>query len=253
MKFLQEGAPNNPAKRPFLRTYEAVHSLAYCQAGRGVAVELTQHGDRSERTNSPYQLLLNGEPPGAEALGDTALPWGPIWRESFGCVCPRASILPDLQAQFWYDAPERSSRPIEIKAVLVPVADLARSMGFWQDGLGCTFVARGTVDPARSWGRVAFRAPLTSWSLDLVLAEERNEITLPLLDAPGFACLALLTTSLERDAMKLEEAGARDATSTFQVSVGGKVLNIVMLRGPDGELIELVEVQRGPSEAGRRK
>jgi hypothetical protein len=97
----------------------------------------------------------------------------------------------------------------------------------------------------RRWSRLAIRAPVPNWSLTLILVEGAPLIDTPLLDAPGFPCLALLSSALDRDGERLQQAGASDSTGEFQVEVNGKPLRVAVYRAPGGELIELIEIHRG--------
>lgn len=242
--FAQQDVPNSPAKRPFLQTYHPLHSLAYCEAEIGTPVELTQHSGPLEDAHSPYQVLLAAAPPEAVPLAGAELPWAPVWREALGCRQPQAVLWPTLQAQFWHDGASSGSGLASVRAVLLPVADVARAEDFWRTGLGCDLVAAGTVQTGRRWARVAFRAPISKWSLDVILVEGRRSIYAPLLDAAGFSCLALLSTSLDRDSGRVWQAGAHQSTGAFHVRINGNLLRVAVFRGPDDELIELIEIRR---------
>lgn len=241
-KFLQRAIPNSPLKREFLAAYEPLHSIAFCPAKAGVAIELTQHGERLISGRSPLQVYMNQPPPGSRQAepSDPGLPF--IWRAALGCDSPELCVWTGLKAAFWVDRNLPVSPFTGVRAVLVPVVDLSRASRFWQSGLGCRQEAQSQVDGTLRWGRFAFRSPVPAWSLTLILAECEQPNLVPFLDTNGFPCLALLSSNLERDCERVCQAGAIGMSQPFCVSINNKRLRVVILRGPDQELIELIQV-----------
>lgn len=241
-KFIQEGLSNHPAKQSLLTVYDPLHSVAYCQAEQGVSLELTQHSSLLRDAVSPYQVLLNGPPADViPFVGDLSSSWESVWRVAVGCSQPVAALWRSLHAQFWYDAQHDEPLPVFVRALLVPITDLSVSEKFWVKGLGCRVVNRGVVEERRRWARVAFRALVPTWSLDVVLVECDRGGKLAYLDDAGFPCLAVITNRMTEDQDTAMEMGGRDAGEEFALEVGGRVLGISVLHGPDNELIELIE------------
>ena len=243
-KFVQEGVPNHPAKRHLLTSYDQLHSVAYCQAEHSVSVELTQHSSMLRGAISPYQVLLNRPLANATPfVGGLSSSWKSAWRAALGCRQPVAALWHPFHAQFWYDAQCDGPSVGFVRAVLVPITELSVSERFWVRGLGCRVVNRGVTEDGYRWARVAFHAPVLAWSLDIVLAESDRADALSYLDDSGFPCLAVITNRLTEDQDTAMEMGGRDASEEFALEVGGKPLEIVVLRGPDNELVELIEFQ----------
>lgn len=238
-RFLERDLPNPPAKRAFLGAYHPRHSLAYCEGPGGAALELTEHGGALPDAASPYQVLLGAAPPETRAVDMADSPWVCVWQEAFGCRRPRAALWSPLRAQFWHDS-DAGGAATGVRALLVPVADVARAQEFWLSAMGCGLVAEGRSE-AGPWVRVAFRAPVPQWSLDVILAEGDGQPGSSLLDAAGFPCLGLLSTNVPRDSDRMRQAGAREGSGEFHVEINGKTLRIAVVRGPDGELLELIQ------------
>ena len=245
-KFVQEDVPNHPAKRYLLMSYDPLHSVAYCQAQGSVSVELTQHSSPLLDAVSPYQVLLNTPPANvAPSVEDLSPSWENAWRAALRCSQPVAALWRPFHAQFWYDAGRDEPSLGFVRALLVPITDLSVSERFWVKGLGCRVVNRGVAEDKRRWAHVAFHALVPAWSLDVVLVEGEGGGALPYyLDDAGFPCLAVITNRMTEDQDSAMEMGGRDASEKFALEVGGKVLGIVVLRGPDNELVELIEFQR---------
>ena len=108
---------------------------------------------------------------------------------------------------------------------------------------------RGEMEQGKGWLQLAFQAPVPAWRLEVILVESEAARPPAFLDDPGFPCLALISSSLARDQDTAGEMGARESSEEFFLEVGEKVLKILMLRGPDQELLELIEI---PKTGARR-
>jgi catechol 2,3-dioxygenase-like lactoylglutathione lyase family enzyme len=245
--FLQTNMPNHELKRPFLGEYNSLHSVAYCVGKRGVALELTDHGGLLRNQDSHYQLLMGGDLGGASLWEIESNSWSDTWQDAYGCKEPKTAMFHGLHAQYWFDRASHGLEDSGVRALLIPVANAEKAEHFWQRGLGCQRVSEGVSNDGTRWRRIAFRSPTAqNWSLDIILAEKRIEIKAPMLDDSGFPCLAILTTSMKRDMEKLWETGVTESTGEFMVEVNGRTLKVLIFRGPDDELIELIEIQRAP-------
>jgi len=243
-KFRQYLVPNSPGKRPFLVEYRPEHSVGYYQTTNSVAIELTQHGTPLKEGESGYQVLLSKPPEGYRSGERKSERWKSVWKRAYSCASPQMAVWPNLQAQFWYDSSDGNDTNTKVKAVLVPVPNLEEAETFWNKGLGCHSYSKSLTGEKPRWSLMGFVSPAGSWSLDVILAESSESRSMPRLDQAGFPCLALLTTSIKRDARRIWNAGAEESTGEFQVEVNGKPLRVAVFRGPDGNLIELIEFQR---------
>jgi len=149
-----------------------------------------------------------------------------------------------FNAEIWYDPNANDSGRGYVQGMLLPVTNLPVSENFWKNGLRFQVEARGTTMDGMSWTSMAFRSRLAAWSLRVVLVENSRDVRQYFLDEPGFTCIALITTCLAEDHRLARAAGGRDGSLPFNIEVFGKPLTIVILRGPDNELIELIQFQR---------
>ncbi len=242
VKFIHENLPNSPIKKPFLTFYRSVHAVAYCQASRGISLEITEHGAPLGEEPSFYQVLFDRPPVSYKKFLKT-LPCRPeIWQETVQRDAEAASWRP-FRAQFWHSTGSIIAGLPEIRAVLVPVSDLERSLRFWTEGLRAGETARGTGG-GRPWVRLAWRTPIPRWSLEIILQNTSKEMDLPYLDSPGFPCLAFLSNDVAGDRLRLIESGARETSELSDHLIHGKKLQIAFARGPSGELVELIEVKK---------
>lgn len=239
-RFIEEDIPNPPSKRPFLGSYRDTHSIAYCGVEAGVAVELVNHGTASG-WRGPYEVMVAGRPPPSSTASDREKDWDAVWESALGIGGVTCVTLPTTRAPLWCS--DESSTQAGVRAVGLSVSDVNRSASFWSDGAGFRPSAEGEAG-GRKWARLTLQAPVPSWSLDVVLVEDGGGWHSVPLDALGFSCLALLSTGIERDLARLASCGGRESSEVFDLRVGGKKLRLLLLRGPDGEPVELVEARR---------
>lgn len=232
--FAERDAPNREEKRGYLRQFQEKHSLAMCRSSIGPAMELTAHG--LPEGIAPFQLLLQGVRGSSAAQ---AHPDACVIKSALGVRAAESINLADVGATAWVDLDTEG--PPAIRAVMLAVRDLDRSKRFWCDGIGGCITHEG-----REYGRWALleiHSPLPRCRLTVLLTEREHDES-RYLDAGGFPCLALLVTQLSNDRQRMLHAGGQDPSADFFLSVNGRSLVIALLRGPDMEIIELIQLSQ---------
>ena len=84
-----------------------------------------------------------------------------------------------------------------------------------------------------------FTAPLRKESCHLYLRKRKPRTHVFALDAQGFNCIAFISTDLEKDRRNFEAIGMRP-TETKPFRVNGRDLRIFWVRGPCGEIAEII-------------
>lgn len=133
-------------------------------------------------------------------------------------------------------------------ATAIHVDDLADSRRFWCDGAG--FRLQAQSDDALL---LSFPALMSGWKLDIALVAGGNRGERSgMLDDAGWNCLSLLVDDLEGAAQRLCQNGGKDQTDVIRVAVGGRQLDILFLRGPSGEIVELLDLKTVGRPPNRR-
>ncbi len=241
-QFCVDDLPNSTAKTSLLRQYSPLHSMAYCKSEGGIAIELVQHSHPLGSAQSPYHVLMGGRPEETVSWSDNADdPWHSGILDSIGCLSAEPVTWTPFMTRLWCGQHRDSSVSGRIHAILLRVSDISASERFWIDGMGCKCSSRGLSTAGRRWTHLAFRAFVPSWSVSLILSETGTPPGLPCLDDAGFTCLALLSNRLEDDLRVATENGGMLPGKIFYTEISGKQLRIAMLRGPDGEPVELIQ------------
>ncbi len=227
LDFAQPDLPNHPGKKPLLKDYQPTHGIAYMRAPAGVAIELVNHSAPLDAGPSPYRVL---------ATGPTAVAEQGVTPEDWDGLSAYPAEWAALAVRWWLTPSEEQGT--RVKAVRLPVPDLAAATRFWVEGLGAT------TRPAsgnRAW--VGYRRPVPTWSLDILLEEEPAAGGKPMLDDAGFPCVALLTNRIEADIETATKAGGEVVCPPYLVVVNGRLLTVAMLRGPAAEIVEFIQVK----------
>lgn len=115
------------------------------------------------------------------------------------------------------------------------VRDAAAESAFFVEALGFS---------AQEGGVLAMTSKFPQWSLRLRLTEDSDAPLDPPLDLEGISCIAFYASSLDRDVSRLQGLGGRAATDPFAITVNDRTFRIVMLRSPEGTIIELIQLER---------
>jgi hypothetical protein len=241
-KFVQKDLPNDLAKTDLLRTYEPFHSIAYCQKPDSISIELTQHSEPLKQSPSFYQVHFAIKPEHcSNGIQSALLP--ALWQSSLDLQSPQSGIWSPFKSVVWYENALTQPASNAITSIALQVRNLKKSYHFWTEALACRPINQGNTN-GQEWSVLSIVSPVPSWSLKVVLVESQSPSKKPFLDDSGFPCLALITNNLKQDAAKALQAGGHSSANEFISSVNGKILQIQLVRGPDQELIELIEFQR---------
>lgn len=244
-RFRDVGIPNAACKRELQAQYRDLHDIAVFDHPSSVPLELTVHGPRLAQSAHfgfvPVVATLTPSRRPSPATTHGPVGVGEALREAFGL---EATWYPyaDLSAAMWLSlgAPSGGA-PVSACCV----ADLDASTHFFREVLKARTLGAGTTG-GRAWRALEFSAPIARWRLRLLLAAAtgRTECQPLMLDSTGFPCIALLTSDIAKDSAVIERALNRPLDGRFAMEVNGKPLEIAIVRGPSGELVELIEVRR---------
>ena len=227
LDFAQPDLPNHPGKKPLLKDFQPTHGIAYMRAPAGVAIELVNHSAPLTAGRSPYRVLATGP----KAVADHG-----VTPEDWDGLSAYPTEWAALAVRWWLTPSEEQGT--RVKAVSLPVPDLAAATRFWVDGLGAS---RRAATGKGAW--VGYRRPVASWSLEVFLQEGPSAGEKPMLDDAGFPCVALLTNRMDDDLEKATKAGGEVICPPYVVTVNGRPLTVAMLRGPAAEIVEFIQVK----------
>ena len=244
-QFIEKDLPNHSAKKAFLMHYALKHDIAYCRREDGIALELTNHrgGFDGAAATTAYHAYFEAAPPDLVPIDGLKPNLAAVWNYLKNGRSVRPAQWSPFTTSFWYNSAHSSLHPLGVSSVALPVAQLSKSSVFWQSGLGFRQKSTRYLETGERWENLVFLSPFKRWALDFVLIETNAGQTRAMLDAPGFRCLALITTDLRADLKKMMKAGGTEATEPFNLLLNGKMLQVALLRGPSDEIVELIELK----------
>jgi hypothetical protein len=238
-RFTESKLLHHPAKLFLLRNDTSTHAIAYCQPPDGVAIELICNNTPLNGPGSLYQVVFSSAPHETEVVSDKDDFICNLLRKLFNHTVQKALWHP-FNIPIWHTSFLSKLDSSLISLVVIQESDISAAERFWMKGLGASIIRRKEVE----WILLAFRSPIKTWKLDVLLVQSICDTTIPYLDDAGFPCLALITTNLTEDVHKAVSEGALEASEPFSFVVGGKKLMIALLRGPGNELIELIQINK---------
>jgi hypothetical protein len=248
-KFIEKGVLNNIVKSDFLSLWVPTHDIAYCEPVQpGLPLELISYGRGLKGCDgdSPYIVAfsgLNGETQPGDEPADM-LNYGGALTEAFGDVY-RPRRLDGFNAWcYGRDAgdgdEDAGGRLASIRSVLIRSVDIERSIRFWSF---FSFAPTGGIKTTEGvkWGIMRFKVDVFSRGVSLLIVQPREAFSHNYnMDAAGFACLAVFSTNIVRDARDISAAGFT-ASGIFAVTLNGNRMDVCLCRSDDGSIVELLQ------------
>jgi hypothetical protein len=111
------------------------------------------------------------------------------------------------------------------------------SKRFWVQGLG--FKEQTGCSRSASLHRTA---ALPQWRMEIQLSKTANPTKEYFLDSGGLNVLSFISNDVPADGLRLNSLGARAVSKVFNLQVNQRYLMVQLIRGPSGEMIELISV-----------
>jgi hypothetical protein len=122
--------------------------------------------------------------------------------------------------------------------VRIAARDVDAETSWFCDALGFECTTRN-----KRYGHdIRLTRPVTHWGVWAAIRSDPEAPIDPPLDIADFAALAFYSSNVEADRDRAITAGGRDPTDPFTVKLD-REMKIIMLRSPEGTIIELIEVR----------
>jgi len=241
-KFVETSLSVHAAKRTLLRRESQFHDAVFLFSGNTTSIELISYKNSFNETTSPndsvYLCDQTVSSPNVKELPLRLM--GKCIAECLSCDLVH-TYLPDIEISFYQSISKIGFAP-GVHLIAMYCEDLNRSTLFWQEGLG--FKKIDVSNSNSKWQLLEFSALSRSWSVKLLLIEQKEKMnSLVHLDDIGWPCLSIIVTNIDVVLQHLKRFGIGEDARPYATKVGGKSIDLCFMRGPDSELIELIQLK----------
>jgi hypothetical protein len=242
MAFQESNLPTHEAKRPFMRSASDSQSLMLFHHSQMPPLELIRYREGLSYTPSILQVVFPRRL--VEQTTAKRLPVLPgllrkAWHNALPGDFPEVTFFERFQAELWMLT---ANEPEAAGVICFRTNSFGGSRRLLSEGLGFVPEAQGETDEGKHWLRLRFRAPVPQWRATILLMEDPDADDHSCLDDSGFRCLSFLTTAATPAAERLMANGGEKVSAPMLYRIAGKDLRLIMVSGPGGVWIELLEV-----------
>jgi hypothetical protein len=218
-KFCEENKKNPNIKKDLVKLFSNTHNLSFFSKENNIGIELLDHFNSSGKNGYITPLFEN-------------LPEKFIEKKQKKGLFEFAMIK-ELNIPV-YTGRNNKISGFEFNKFIVKTNQIEDSVNFWK----CFGFKRTSL--LNDFVVLEFVSPLQNNIYQIFLQQENCDKNYSL-DDDGFNCIAFISSSSEKELLFLESKGLT-ATKIEQIEMNGKILKIFFVKGPNGELVEIVNV-----------
>lgn len=231
--FTENNIINSPVKKPLFTHFNERHDVGYFTADKNVSIELL-NWRTGNHCSSNFRFLFDALPPDSVRFKSTNTLSKEVWMEG------------DLNS---FNLPisylNTTEGTCQFNKVMIQTNHIPKSIDFWK------YFRFMVISQSSSFALLEL-VPIVPRTkrFHLYLVRTENINTTPCLDNEGISCISFLSNSIEREKELLYQKGL----STFDVgklSINNKILNILFVRGPAGELVEIIDMKENDLRSAR--
>lgn len=237
--FIEHGLQSPEEKKPYLKNFTKNHDAVFLKSDKGLAIEVIDHKSKPNKLMGPYRVLFIKKNDSDKNIQNIIHdPIKKVIEKSFGFSVSLNKIS-DLGISYFN---HEGSSYNGLSAVIIECKNLVVSSNFWEKGIGFRII-KASKDEL-SWCLMEFPGLVSSMKIKLLLIETKNTKTKSYLDYSGWTCLSFMVQGIDSTLKEVKKYGALDIGEPYKMLVGGNNLYLSFFRGPDGELIEFLELSK---------
>lgn len=222
--FVEKDLRDLENKQPFMKHFSGHLDMALMTRRGSISIELLNHG-HVVAEDSYVLPVFEGALFDVERSEDSSVVHGCSF------VKARSDLL---KAEFFILEGVRATEFVCNK-VIVDADNIERASDFWCS-LGFKPAAAG--EPVT---HLEFRSPFMEGTYQLYIRKRESPLNQFVLDSQGFNCIAFISTDAEKERRRFDQLGM-EPTEPYPFRVNGKDLCIFWVRGPSGEIVEVISL-----------
>ncbi len=238
--FTESNLEISDEKRIFLSQNHVNHDLVFLNSPQNVSIELIDHYGVSGNYNDVFSLVF--DVPKKITLNFK------LMDRDFICELLENELnskiskkkIPEIQLTFYQ---KETDTTYGLSMLIIKNKCIDKASNFWCQGFGFRSIKSSIFNNLR-YEILQFSAPIKQWSFKLLLIEEKSKKNIPNLDDLGCTCLSFVVNDIKNFLEKLNNFGMMSIGKPYDVKIGGKEMRLVFLRGPEHEIVELIEFKK---------
>ena len=226
-QFIETGIKNLQIKRRLMKQFSEDHDLAVLTSSGNIGIELINHRHINIGNSYIVPIFENVPDDLTESLGRIRIN---------DCIFTEARMKSiDVPIFIKEDANKNVFR---FNKMVIRVVDFKKCIIFWE----C--VGFKLLKIKKGFALLEFKSLVNKDVCQIYLQEYGSGNNKPYLDNRGFNCIAFISNSAKNEKEFLDNKGV-ETTEIEELILNQRVLDIFLARGPCGELIEIIGLEKG--------
>ncbi len=223
LQFVKEQVRNPRIKRELMAQFGEVHDIALFVKDGNIGIELLDHKHINDQETYMTPVFENVPASIIETVCEKRI-------AKFGFT---EAVVKSLDVPVYIKNGKREE--FRFNKVVVETCNFKKSLEFWQS------LSFKLVEQEHDIAVLKFQSLLKPDIFYIYLQDKKTSNNTRFLDDKGFNCIAFISNSARGEKKVLEGMGIM-ATEVEKICVDEKALEIFLVRGPGGELVEIVSL-----------
>ena len=235
--FIEYGLQSTEEKKPYLKNFTVNHDAIFLKSKNALAIEAIDHNSEPLKSIGPYKVLLKNK---------LFLEEKNPKNNTITNIVEKAFEFPvnlERISEFNLSYYNHNEKLYDgLSAVIIECENLSKCTNFWENAIGFKIVKN--VNEKISWCLMEFSGIVSSMTIKLLLIETKTRKEKSFLDFSGWTCLSFIVTDINSSLKKVKKFGANDIGKPYAMKIGGNNIMLSFFRGPEGELVEFLELKK---------
>ncbi len=237
--FIEKNISVDDKKNDILFGKNISHDALFFKNLKNTSIELIEHHQENDENTGPYNVIYESSslPSISSDIlknNETANSLSKIFNSKIHNFFDKQTNL----SFFW----KNSHVDLGLTTIILETNNLENSINFWTKNFNFK-ISDSLKMP--SCKLLQLNSPIKSWNSKLLLIENLDKKTKKLfLNSKGWTCLSFIVKNIDSFLSKINNSDFLFIGNPYEIKIGGKNLKLVFLRGPEQQLLELVEIKQ---------
>jgi hypothetical protein len=220
--FIEKNLRDLNNKRHFMAHFSGDLEMAFMNRQGSIGIELINHGHTVEKESYFFPVFEGLSMNTGSALDSFVFEGNSFNKTESYSLKAHLFILEDA-----------GSSRFRCNKVIAEVADIEKSAEFW------AYLGFKMIKVREDVAKMEFKTPIIGDAYHLYLRKNKSGPASCYLDSHGFNCIAFICSNANKELRKFEIRGIESSDINL-FRVNGKDLKIFWIKGPCGEIVEII-------------